>query len=328
MAVPLMVLIMLGYESLGLQAAAGAFVALYAAGAGAAERAKVLPWVIAAIIASAALGALLSPSPWLLASGLVIMTILVSLLALAFRLGPPGSVFFVLVYGLSGSVTALVDGERLNDPLLFIGAVAIGAVFSYLVALAPLLRRVEREKPVRSLGELLPGPWLGKPEQVLLIRIIIVAVVGTLLSMLWFDSQRAYWAVSAGVAVIGLVAGRAHSVQRGLHRTIGTLLGAFLYLAIAPLGEHPWMLVLIFVCLQFLIELVIVRNYALGFVFVTPLVLLITVAATGGGDTLEIGMNRVFDTALGSVIAILTALLTPVSPFPWRKSRASKPSAP
>ncbi|KTR81587.1 FUSC family protein [Leucobacter chromiiresistens] len=307
--VPFGVLTALGYEGIGLQTAAGAFVALFAAGLAAAERAKVLPFVALALIASAALGAALSPWPVLLGVGLVVVAGATSALSFAFRLGPPGPVFFVLSYGLAGNITAVVDGQRVNSPLVLIAALSGGALFSYLLALAPLLRDSERAKPVRPLGELLPGPWLGPGELRLILRILIVSVAGTAVTMLWIDPHRAYWTVSAGVAVIGLSAVRRHSLARGLHRTVGTLVGAGVYLAIAPLGAIPFALVLLLTGLQFVIELVVVRNYALALVFITPLVLLLTGAAAGGGDLMGAAAERVLDTLIGSAIAVATALL-------------------
>lgn len=307
--IPLGVLTLLGHEELGLQAAAGAFTALFCAGAAAAERAKALPVVAVALLLAAALGTALSPWPWLLAAGLVAVSGIAAALAFAFRVGPPGPVFFVLVYGLAGNITAVVDGARINPPGSFLAAMAGGALFSYLLALTPLLRRVERERPVRALGELFPGPWIGPGERELILRVLVVAVAGTLLSMLLLDPHRAYWTVSAGIAVVGLSASRSYSLGRGLHRMVGTLLGAALALLVAPLGADPLLFVLLLTGLQFVIELVVVRNYALALVFITPLVLLITGVATGAEDISAAAWERVLDTVIGSAIAILTGPL-------------------
>lgn len=308
-AVPFGVLTLLGYESWGLQAASGAFLALFAASAAAAERAKVLPLVGIALLASAALGAMLTPSPWLLTGGLIVVAVGMGTLAFAFRLGPPGPVFFVLIYGLAGNITGLVEGVRITPPLPFLAALAGGMLFSYLVALTPLVRRSERARSVRSLRQLLPGPWIGPGERRLILRIALVAVLGAVISVLFIDPHRAYWTVSAGVAVVGLSAVRLHSFGRGLHRTVGTVLGSALYLAIAPLAQFPLALVLLFPLLQFLIELVVVRNYALALVFITPLVLLITGAATGSTDLFGTAWERVLDTLIGSLIAMVTGFL-------------------
>lgn len=309
MAVPFGVLTLLGHEAVGLQTTAGAFTALFAAGMGAAERAKVLPFVAAGIIVSAAIGAALVPWPVASHIVLVLVAVVSSALVHAFRLGPPGPIFFVLVYGLAGNITAISEGERLNDPLVLLAAVGGGALFSYLVALSPLLRRAERRRAVRPLSELLPGPWLGRGEQTLVVRTACVALVGTAISVLWLDSSHAYWTVASGVAVIGLSADPAFSPLRGLQRMVGTLIGTGLFMLLAPLGQHPWVLIALLVLLQFGIEMVIVRNYALALVLVTPLVLLITSAASGGGDVSAAVLERLIDTLAGAALAVASTLL-------------------
>ncbi len=309
MGIPLAVMTALGRPDLGLQASTGAFLALFCAGLGAAERARVLPVVGAVLFGCAVLGTALAPWHLLTAVGLVVVAIGVSAFAFGSRLGPPGPVFFVLMFGLSGTITGLRDGVRATDPAVFLSALGAGLLFSYVLALLPLLRRAERAKPVRPFRELLPRLWLGVGEQQLVLRVALVAALGTLISVIWLDPLRAYWTVTAGVAVVGLSAVRSHSLARGVHRTAGTLLGAGLYLLIAPLGEHTWVFVLLLAALQFLIELVVVRNYAFALVFITPLVLLITAAATGGGDRFATAGERVLDTAVGSALAILSALV-------------------
>ncbi|GAA1602005.1 FUSC family protein [Leucobacter chromiireducens] len=309
MGVPLATLTALGRPDLGLQAGTGAFLALFYAGLGAAERARVLPVVGAVLLSCAALGTWLAPSHLLTAVGLVVVSIAVSAFAFGCRVGPPGPVFFVLMFGLAGTITGVHDGVRVTEPAVFLSALAAGLLFSYLLALLPLLRRTERAKPARPFRELLPRLWLGAGEQQLVVRIALVAALGALISVLWLDPQRAYWTVSTGIAVVGLSAVRSHSLGRGVHRTAGTLLGAALFLVIAPLGEHTWIFVALLTALQFLIELVVVRNYAFALVFITPLVLLITSAAAGGADPFATAGERVLDTAVGSALAILSAVV-------------------
>lgn len=307
--VPFGLLTLLGYESIGLQAAAGSFIALFAANRGAAERAKVLPFVGGMLLVCAGLGVVLAPWTWALVTGLVGVAVAMSVLVFAFRLGPPGPVFFVLIYGLAGNITGVVDGSRIQSPVTFLLALTSGMVFSYLVALTPLLRRVERARAVEPLRLLLPGPWMGRGEWELIARIAVAATMGAALTSLLLDPHRAYWTVSASVAVVGLSAVRSYSLGRGLHRTVGTLLGAGLYLVISPLGENPLVLVLLFMLLQYVIEIVVVRNYALALIFITPLVLLLVGAAMGSSDHFATASERVVDTAIGSLIAIATAAL-------------------
>ncbi|KUF08512.1 FUSC family protein [Leucobacter sp. G161] len=309
MGIPLAVLTLAGRPDLGLMAGTGAFLALFFAGAAAAERARVLPVIGAVLFACAALGALLAPSPWLTAAGLVVVAIAGSAFSFAYRVGPPGPVFFVLMFGLSGMITSVRDGARVTEPAVFLTTLAGGLLFSYLLALVPLVLAEERARPVRPLREMLPGPWLGAGEQWLVVRIAIVAALGAVLSMLWVDPERAYWTVSTGVAVVGLSTVPNHSFARGLHRTFGTLVGAGAYLLLAPLAQLPWVFVLLLPLLQFTIEFVVVRNYALALVFITPLVLLIAGAAIGDANQLSTATERFVDTAVGSALAMASGVL-------------------
>lgn len=309
MGIPLAVLTLVGRPDLGLMAGTGAFLALFVAGAAAAERARVLPVIGAALFACAALGTWLAPSPWLTAAGLVAVAVGGSALSFGFRVGPPGPVFLVLMYGLSGMITTVRDGARVTEPWVFLATLAGGLVFSYVLALLPLAIPAERARPTRPLRELLPGPWLGAGEQWLVVRIALVAALGAVLSMLWVDPERAYWTVSTGVAVVGLSTVPNHSFARGVHRTIGTLVGAAAYLALAPLAKLPWVFVLLLPLLQFTIEFVVVRNYALALVFITPLVLLIAGAAIGDANQLSTAAERFVDTAVGSALAMASGVL-------------------
>lgn len=311
---PLTVLTLFGRPDIGLQMAPGAFTVLFAAGATPRERAKILPFIVFLLVANAAAGALLAPSRWTFAIGLVLVTIVTATVTFAFRLGPPGAIFFVLMYGLSANITRVENGERSSDPVVFLLALTAGAVFAYMISVIPILNPRVRSMPARSLRELLPGPWLGRDERTLMVRIAIAAVVGTTVSMLWLDGIHAYWAVAASVAVIGLSADKSYSLQRGLHRTIGTVLGAGLYVVLAPLGDNLVILIVLLTALQFVIELVVVRNYALALIFVTPLVLLITAATTTSGDLMSTALERVLDTVIGAAIAIATSFLHRTSP--------------
>lgn len=313
---PFAVLTLFGYEAIGLQMATGSFLSLYSTHLRAGERARVLPFVGIFLLLCAGLGVLVAPSIVWLLIGLVVISAVASALTFAFRLGAPGPVFLVLMYGLAGSITGVggpasgaTAGVRHNDPGIYLLALTGGVVFSYLVACVPLLRRSERARPTRPLREVLPGPWLGPGERLLTIRITIAALLGTVITTAFFDPHRAYWTVSASIAVVGLSAVRSYSIGRGLHRTVGTLLGAGLYLVIAPLGTNPFVLVLMLALLQFSIEFVVVRNYAIALVFITPLVLLLTGAALVGADHVATASERVIDTAIGSAIAIATAVL-------------------
>lgn len=309
LGIPLALCTAFGNQPLGLQAAPGAFLSLFATTRTAGERAKVLPILGALLFACGSLGVLAAPSAWAITVGIIVVTTLAGTFMFAFKVGPPGAMFCVLIFGMAANLTAPIDGVRHAEPGIFLLAILGGILTAYLIALTPLLRASERARPRKPLRELLPGPSIGPSECRLITRVAIVATVGALLSMLWLDPHRAYWTVAAGVAVVGTIPGRALAFRRALHRTVGTALGLALFVLLVPLVVSPWVLVVMLVLLQFTVELVVKRNYALGLVFVTPLVLLIIMSAIGPTNQMEAALERLFDTAAGAFIGFLTGFL-------------------
>lgn len=310
MSVPVVLLAALGRADLGLLAATGAFTGLYGGRATPRERAVLVPVVAVALLLSAAAGAVAAAGGTaVVLVGLLVWSVLASAGTLAFSLGPPGPIFFVLVFGLSAGVTAVHDGARVVEPTTLLAAVAGSSAFAYLLAVAPLLRRRHRRAPARSLRELLPGFRLDDGARTVLLRATAVAVVGVAAAAV-VDPQRAYWVVTAGVAVVGVSAARRVTVTRGVHRAVGTVAGAALFLLLAQLGPSGVVLGLVLGALQLAVELVVVRHYALALTFITPLVLLIATAATGGAlASTDVALERVVDTLVGAAIGIACAVL-------------------
>lgn len=313
MAAPIAVMTLIGLPAFGFIAASGAFTVLFAGTAAVVDRARVLPFVAAGLIASASLGAL-SGSDFLLVSiGIVVIALASAGLAFGFRLGPPGPLFFVLVFGLSAQITAHASIASLG----YITAVACGCIFSYLVALSPLVIRRVRSHPPRPLSELLPGPALDDVSRLLLLRVAIVSVLGVLVGAV-VDPARSYWIVGAAVAVIGIAADRRAAFQRGLHRMLGTVAGVGVYALLALLHPQGLWIALLLGIMQFTVELVVVRNYALALMIITPLVLLLTGAATGQIGSMDVALERVVDTVVGAVLGAASGILHPKAVSPPR----------
>lgn len=306
LSVPIAAMTLLGEPSLGCVAASGAFTVLFAGASPAVERARVLPLVGTGLVVSAALGVLAASSPWLVSIGVVVVAIVSAALAFGFRLGPPGPLFFVLVFGLSAHIVATAS----IAPLAYLVAFTGGCVFSYLVSLVPLLLPEARSRRARPLRVLLPGPVLDTDALMLLLRVAIVAVLGVLLALV-VDPGRSYWIVGSAVAVIGIAAARKAAFQRGLHRMLGTVVGAGAYALLALLHPAGLWLALLLGVLQFAVELVVARNYALALVFITPLVLLLTGAATGEVGSMEVALERIVDTLVGAALGTASGLLHP-----------------
>jgi uncharacterized membrane protein YccC len=154
-------------------------------------------------------------------------------------------------------------------------------------------------------------PW--SPALLVALRVglatCIAGAIGAALGL-----ERAYWSMAAAMLMLHQGFGWTRSLQRGVERMSGTIVG--LGLAGAMLWLHPQgpLLVLALMLLQFTIEMTVIRNYALAVVFITAAALTI---AAGGEPVPDVGhllWVRGVDTIIGCVIGLaVLALTTPRS---------------
>ncbi len=313
--IPLLVGIAVDRIDLGLLACVGAFTVPYFSSLPRLERLRLRPIAGLVLVASAALGAVLGPHPAAAAFGLATVAIAVGLAVHGYRLGPPGPLFPVIVYGMSAHAT----GEGVPATTV-IACVAAGCALAVVVSIVPLLRSKHWKITPRPLSVLLARPVWDAGAKELALRTTIVAVAGTLLSVLYVDPERAYWTVAAGVVVVGVVPGRGPAVSRGLHRTVGTVAGLGLYVAVTTPPFPAVVIAIILGVLQFVTEVAITRHYAIATAAVTPLSLILVSSAAGDLGATEFVSERLFDTLVGAGIAVATALIhRPAAPDPHHR---------
>ena len=131
---------------------------------------------------------------------------------------------------------------------------------------------------------------------------IAVCLAGFIASALGVD--RAYWAMSAAVLMLHQGFDWIRTLQRGLERLLGTLIGLVLAGAVLVLQPQGLWLIGIVALLQFTIEMFLVRNYALAVVFITPLALTVSSGGRPVGDVGGLMLARGVDTLIGCVVAL------------------------
>jgi len=308
-----------GRPELGLLASSGAFLALYLTSRSRRQRARNLPLLAAGFLAASALGVLASDSA---ALGLVVLFVVAAVsavLCLGFAVGPPGAFFFVLVAGVSGDVTTpAARGGAGVDGWLVLGMLALGLATAYLIVVAPLaLPRVRAADALVA-----PAPVrfaIDETIRVILIRLIVASGIAVLVAAP-LGLHRAYWVVVAVVAILQNGHRLRLTFVRGIHRVLGTFVGLGLF-ALLQLA-HPsglWVGLLLIV-LQFAVEMVVVRNYGLALVFITPLALTISAQANSADVGMIVG-DRLLDTVIGAAIA--TAVLFAALVLIRRRARRS-----
>jgi uncharacterized membrane protein YccC len=160
--------------------------------------------------------------------------------------------------------------------------------------------------PLGSLREAL-RPW--SPAMLVAARVGVATVVAGLVGAA-LGLERAYWTMAAAMLMLHQGLDWVRTLERGAQRLGGTLVG--LVLAGAILLMHPqglWLAATLML-LQFLIEIFVVRNYALAVVFITAAALTIAAGGQGVADVGHLLELRGVDTTIGCAVGLAVFLLT------------------
>lgn len=85
-----------------------------------------------------------------------------------------------------------------------------------------------------------------------------------------FDFHNPYWVPISSLAIMQGVS-PSHVWQRSFHRMLGTVVGLGLTWILLQFDMRPLAVCICILVLQFIIEMLIVRHYALACIFITPL---------------------------------------------------------
>ncbi|MFC4606168.1 FUSC family protein [Rhodococcus kronopolitis] len=99
-----------------------------------------------------------------------------------------------------------------------------------------------------------------------------------------------------------------HTAQRAIARLLGNVGGAVIAALLIAAAPNYWQAVVVIVALQVVAELLVVRNYALTSLAVTPMALLMV--GLGTPVTPDIAVDRVLDTLVGAVVGVVVAAVT------------------
>ncbi|MGZ9815768.1 FUSC family protein [Peribacillus simplex] len=122
------------------------------------------------------------------------------------------------------------------------------------------------------------------------------------------DFNRSYWiplscaAVMSGSTTIA-------TLHRAVQRTFGTVIGLLLASLILAAVHNEFIIVLIILCLTFITELFIVRNYGLAAMFFTPSALIMAEYSSQSYDFSFFATVRITDIVVGSLIGLIGSLL-------------------
>lgn len=243
-----------------------------------------------------ALGVLSHFLPLLMMPVLAFIAILVTMVCRFYRLGPPGSLFFIM----TAAIGAYSPVEIVQVPLK-VGLLTMGCLLACLIAFfySLVILRLQAPKRVARLP-------LATFDFVVFDSVVIGVFVGISLALAQaLQLQRPYWVPVSCLAVVQGMSLRA-VWNRQVHRVAGTGVGLLLSWLLLTLPLDKWSISLMVIMLSFIIETTVVRHYGFAVIFITPLTIILAEAATlGHGSATAVIQARFFDTALGCTVGFI-----------------------
>jgi uncharacterized membrane protein YccC len=149
--------------------------------------------------------------------------------------------------------------------------------------------------------------WSASPPRIALRVGAAALVAGSIAASTGLE--RSYWAAAAAVLILHQGFNWVRSMQRGLERTFGTILGLISAAVLLWLHAGGLALVGCIAVLQFAGQLFVRTNYALAVFFFTPMALLMA-AAGSASDVGQLLVARGLDTMIGCGVGLAVLLAT------------------
>lgn len=285
----------LGKPNYGALSSLGALTILYFTSAPITQRMIHLAICAFGIVFSFTVSSFFGFNIYFAALSVAVISFLAHFISSYFKIPPPGNFFFIMVAAMAS--TYKFDLEMIPTR---VGLVAMGAILSCSFAFLYSVF-IEKSKVVtvsrRSFNKRRYTKFVE--STIIGVFMALTLIIGHLL-----EFKNTYW---ISIAAVAIMQGRnfEHVRQRNMHRILGTFIGIGLALVILLFNPEKIVMIVIITVLQFIIELLIVRNYGFAVVFITPLTILLAETASEIHHDVEILMKaRLLDTIIGSLIGL------------------------
>lgn len=325
---PLVLLMLIGRPDLTVFAVFGAFTGVYGRNMDFNERVAtqvraggLMVAVIGLAVASHTLFDRLNP--WQLVAATTLVAGVAASFARLWVLRPSGSLFHIFAFAAIASLPAAPPaGQAMTTAALTaLLGVAVGAAWKVRPGVRP---RWHLPSGVYTLANVRDALKDG------LMNALVAGVAGFIAVAVGLQTGfgHHYWAMVAAVVPLQALRAR-HAVFRGTQRILGALLGLIPLGIVLALHLDAWGTVAAVAVCQFMVELLVIRQYLLAQMFVTPLALL-SISLAGRASPAGLLGDRIVETAIGSLVgmAVLLAVRYPdrvAARLPRRGRRASGP---
>lgn len=301
-ATVLTVLAVVGRLDLSIYATFGAFASVYGGSRPRPERWRTqafLGLLLTAAVCSGALVGLSEQRSWLAIPVVALWATTGAILSDRYSWRPPGPLFVVFAVATCSAIPT-------TPPAVLVATALAALTAAFAVALGVL---ETRWLPGRSWRP--PPPGLPPPpahrQRVQAIRCAVAVVIAGLISTTAGISHP-YWAMIAAVVPLAARPLRAQ-VVRGVHRTLGTLVGLAVAAVLLAAPLPVAVTITLIAALQGTAELLVMRNYGLALVAITPLALL-SMQLANPQPVPTLLVDRLVETLIGVAVGLVVAILT------------------
>lgn len=298
-----------GHVEQGVLAGLGGMVILYMPQTSMGHRMLTLVVCAFGFAACYTLTVLIGGVGWVAALLLGCISLLVNFSCRFYHLPWPGRFFFIMIAALASN--ANVELAQVPSKL---GLLMMGSMGACLLAfIYSLVLPAKQGEPVCHSSEHLRLTPLWAESAV-----IGVVVGSSLLLAIELGVSNPYWVPISCAAIL-----QGSSVQllftRQVQRILGTVIGLVFAWLLFSLPPNPWWIASTIMMLTFAMETVILRNYGLAVIFITPLaVLFANFILLGQFPAEQLVSTRMQDTVLGSACGFVGGLFLHL---PWRGLR-------
>ena len=294
--VPLFIGFFLNKMDYGILSCTAGLVILYLPSSTVAHRMITLVACSFGFMVSFTMGIAFSFNPVLSSIALGLFAFCIQWITNYFQLRAPGNFFFIMV----ASISSCMPFDLMTIPTR-VGLIGLGTMLACILGFLYSLYITRKYPPKKARITI---------KQNRFSNIVECAIVGVFmgLSLLvgkMLHLSNPYWLPISCAAVMQGVS-KEHIWERSFHRILGTLTGLALAWLLISQNLTPLRICIIILAFQFIIEVLVVRHYALAVIFITPMTILLAEAGRANSINSDVLIfYRFFDIVLGSIIGAI-----------------------
>ncbi|MFV0330858.1 MAG: FUSC family protein [Dysgonomonas sp.] len=218
-----------------------------------------------------------------------------NLLIRYFKVKAPGNFFFILVVSL-----AICQNFDLSTIPERVGIITLGTISTCALAFAYSIFTMKNYSLANETVVFEKAKRMDIGES----AILALFVGGSLMAATILKLPNPYW-VPVSCAAVMQGATRRHIWERGINRIVGTFIGAGFAWFLLGLNLSALAICVAIILLQFIVEVLVVRQYAVAVIFITALTIFLAEGGNPGQAAEQSLYIRFFDIMLGCVIGAI-----------------------